>query len=97
MRPRLAVSSFELGARAAVSGIGIVRAPISPVKRYLETKELVRLLAEWSEPDAEVFAVTPPGGASVPKTRVFLDVLIARYAAREQSADAQGRSQRRRP
>lgn len=83
IRLRLTVSSFELGAQAAAAALGILRAPLSPVKRLLEAGDLVRVLEEWSEPGAEVFALLPPAGASLPKTRIFLDRRVAWYAARE--------------
>jgi LysR family transcriptional regulator for bpeEF and oprC len=84
IRPRLLVSTFELGARAAAAGLGILRAPSEPLQPFLAKQQLVRILAEWSQPDAEVFAVIPPGGASVPKTRVFLDMLVEWFAERHQ-------------
>jgi LysR family transcriptional regulator, regulator for bpeEF and oprC len=79
VRPRLSVSSHELGARAAAAGLGVLRAPTPPVRPFLVRKQLVRVLAEWSPPNADVFAVTPRGGPSVPKTRAFLDMLVRWY------------------
>lgn len=82
IRPRLTVTSFELGARAAAASLGILRAPTHFVQHHVARKQLVRILADWSPPDAELFAVLAPGAASVPKTRAFLDMLIAWFADR---------------
>jgi LysR family transcriptional regulator, regulator for bpeEF and oprC len=79
VRPRLLVSTFELGARAAAAGLGVLRAPTPPVRPFLAKKQLIRVLAEWSPPNADVFAVTPRAGASVPKTRAFLEMLVKWY------------------
>lgn len=75
LRPRLEVSDLALAARAAAAGLGIVRAPRSVVAPYLAKKQLVAVLEEATPPGLEVFAVFPPGGALVPKTRVFIDLL----------------------
>jgi LysR family transcriptional regulator, regulator for bpeEF and oprC len=75
VRPRLSVGSFELAARAAAAGAGIVRSPRHFVAAFLETKQLVPVLEAWAPPGSEVYAVFPPGGALAPKTRAFLDAL----------------------
>jgi LysR family transcriptional regulator, regulator for bpeEF and oprC len=80
LRPRLIVTQLDTAARAAASGLGIVRAPLEVVQPYLEKGELVAVLGEWTLPGVEVHAVFPPGGALVPKTRVFVDMLEQRFA-----------------
>ena len=86
VRPRLLASSFELGVRAAAAAVGILRAPRHFVEPLLAKKQLVQVLRECSPPGADVHAVMPPGGALVPKTRVFLDMLVAWFAKREKAA-----------
>jgi DNA-binding transcriptional LysR family regulator len=49
------------------------------VRPVLTKMQLVRVLAEWSPTDVDVFAVTPRGGALVPKTRAFLGILVRWY------------------
>ncbi|QSQ25323.1 LysR family transcriptional regulator [Pyxidicoccus parkwayensis] len=75
LRPRLVVTDLALAVRAAAAGLGIVRAPRSVAEPYLAKRQLVPVLAEMTPPGLEVFAVFPPGGALVPKTRVFVDLL----------------------
>jgi DNA-binding transcriptional LysR family regulator len=75
LRPRLEVSDLALAVRAAAAGLGIVRAPLSVARPYLAKKQLVAVLGDATPPGLEVFAVFPPGGALVPKTRVFIDLL----------------------
>jgi DNA-binding transcriptional LysR family regulator len=86
IRPRLVVNSFELGARAAAEGLGVLRAPNPPVRQLTERGELVRILQAWSPPPADMFVLTPPGGASLPKTRAFIDLLIQLREGAEQDA-----------
>lgn len=77
LSPRLVVSDNALATRAAVNGIGVVRSTDVLVAHYLQTKELVQVLQSTTPPGIDVFAVFPPGGALVPRTRVFLDALVS--------------------
>jgi LysR family transcriptional regulator for bpeEF and oprC len=79
IRPRLVVNDVELAARAAVAGFGIAPAPLWVAEPYLAKKKLVAVLRTWTPPGLEVHAVFPPGGALVPKTRAFVDMLQARF------------------
>jgi LysR family transcriptional regulator for bpeEF and oprC len=81
LRGRFVVSDLALAARAAAGDAGIVRAPLPVVQRYLDDKRLLAVLREWTPPGVEVHAVFPPGGALVPKTRAFVDMLEAWFAA----------------
>jgi LysR family transcriptional regulator for bpeEF and oprC len=71
------VTDLELAVRAAAAGLGIVRAPLHVAHPYLARKQLVAILEEWTPPGLDVHAVFPPGGALVPKTRAFVDMLEA--------------------
>jgi DNA-binding transcriptional LysR family regulator len=75
IRGPLVVTDLALASRAAAAGLGIVRAPIPIVRAYVERKELVPVLRDWTPPGVEVHAVFPRGGALVPKTRAFVDML----------------------
>ncbi|QRK06005.1 hypothetical protein JQX13_38645 [Archangium violaceum] len=93
LRPRLVVSDLALAARAAAAGLGIVRAPSSVVEPYLAKRQLVAILRESTPPGLEVHAVFPVGGALVPKTRVFVDLLQA-WFERERHGVKRGARQR---
>ncbi|WP_437970042.1 LysR substrate-binding domain-containing protein [Sorangium sp. So ce260] len=80
VRPRLSVGTFELAAQAAAAGAGVVRSPRYFVRPFLAKRRLVPVLEAWTPPGFDVHAVFPPGGALVPKTRVFLDMLAAWFA-----------------
>lgn len=82
IRPRLVVDDAELAARAAAAGLGIAPAPMAIAERYLEKKTLVAVLSKWTPPPVDVYAVLPPGGALVPKTRAFVDVLATCFPTR---------------
>ena len=75
IRPRLVVDDAELAARAAAAGLGIAPAPMAIAQRYLQKKALVAVLSKWTPPPVDVYAVFPPGGALVQKTRAFVDLL----------------------
>jgi DNA-binding transcriptional LysR family regulator len=75
IRPRLVVNDLELALRASIGGIGIAPAPLSVAAPYVVKKQLVQVLRPWTRPAIDVHAVFPPGGALVPKTRAFLDLL----------------------
>ena len=75
IRPRLVVNDLELALRAGIGGMGIVPAPLSSAEPYVAKKQLVQVLRQWTRPALDVHAVFPPGGALVPKTRAFLDLL----------------------
>ena len=84
IRPRLIVSTFDLGVRAAVAGLGVLRSPEHYVESSVVAKTLVPVLAEWTPPPVELYAVFPSGGALVPKTRVFIDALTTWFEKRRQ-------------
>lgn len=75
IRPRLVVNDVELALRAGIGGMGIIPAPLSTAEPYVAKKQLVQVLRQWTRPAIDVYAVFPPGGALVPKTRAFLDLL----------------------
>ena len=82
VQPRLLVTSFEVAARAAAHGLGMIRSPEYFVRGHLESDDLVQVLQPWTPPGFDVHAVFPRGGALVPKTRVFIDALAAWFTAR---------------
>ncbi|MBX3220639.1 MAG: LysR family transcriptional regulator [Labilithrix sp.] len=79
IRPRLVVNDVELAVRAGVAGMGIAPAPMSIAEPYVAKKKLVQVLREWTPPGVDIHAVFPPGGALVPKTRAFVDLLQERF------------------
>lgn len=75
IRPRLVVNDLELALHAGLSGMGIIPAPMTLAAPHVAKKQLIQLLRDWTRPAIDVHAVFPPGGALVPKTRAFLDLL----------------------
>ena len=94
LRGRFVVSDLALAARAAAAGSGIVRAPLPVVQSYPEDGDLVALLREWTPPGVDVYAVFPPGGALVPKTRAFVDMLEAWFSRNARRAASPRRGPR---
>jgi len=75
VRARLSVTGFDLAARAAIAGVGIIRSPAYFVRPHLSSNRLVPLLVDWTPAEVDIHAVYPPGGTLVPKTRAFVDML----------------------
>jgi DNA-binding transcriptional LysR family regulator len=82
VRPRIVVTSFELGIAAAVAGLGIVPCAQIGARPYLAKKALVPVLEAWTPPRFEVTALFGAGGTPLPKTRLMVDALSAWFKAR---------------
>lgn len=80
IRPRLIVDDAELAARAAAAGLGIAPLPMAIAERYRAKKKLIAVLPKYTPPPVDVFALFPPGGALVPKTRAFIEWLQRGFA-----------------
>lgn len=80
IRPRLVVNDLELVLRAGIAGMGIIPAPLSSAAPHVAKRQLVQVLKPWTRPPIDVHAVYPSGGALVPKTRAFLDLLRAAFS-----------------
>lgn len=65
---------------AAVSGAGIARLPTFIVGDDLREGRLEVVLADWSPADLDIHALYAPSRYLPTKTRVFVDVLVERFA-----------------
>jgi LysR family transcriptional regulator for bpeEF and oprC len=83
--PRFSVTSFEIAARAAAADLGVVRTPRYFVEALLERRRLVQVLEPFTPKGIDVYAVYPPGGMLVPKTRVFVEMVSAFFDANERT------------
>ena len=63
---------------AARGGLGIVCLPDFIAGDDIEAGELVRLLADWTAPEAPIHAVFPPQRHPSAKLRAFIDFLVER-------------------
>lgn len=80
LRARLVTQSFEVALQAACAGVGVVRAPDALVQEHIARRALVPVLASLTPPATPLQALMPPG--PVPrKTRLFVDALVAAFAA----------------
>lgn len=75
IRPRLILNDLALTLRAGLAGLGIIPAPLSLAAPHVQKKHLIQLLRPFTPPPVDLHAVYPPGGALVPKTRAFLEML----------------------
>lgn len=78
---KLLANSPELLMRMASTGVGIAASTEQFAGQYLQTGELVRVLPEWAFPQVTGWAVFPGRRLMPAKTRVFLDMLEAAFAA----------------
>jgi DNA-binding transcriptional LysR family regulator len=72
-RPRLIVNSVRAAVASAIRGTGLVRLYSYHVAEAVQAGRLKVVLAEAEYPPLSVHLLTPPGRASVPKVRAFLD------------------------
>jgi DNA-binding transcriptional LysR family regulator len=85
VRPRVLVSSFELGIEAAVAGLGVIPSAHRSVRPYVAKKQVVPVLESWTPPSFEVNALFVPASAAAPKTRRMIDALSAWFAVQKGS------------
>jgi len=74
---RVMVNDANLATRAAVDGLGIAFTPEALAEPFLRSRQLVRVLEDWS-PSFEGIFVYYPGHRQVPASlRAFIDILRA--------------------
>jgi DNA-binding transcriptional LysR family regulator len=78
---RLMANSPDLLVRMARTGVGIAASTDQLARPYLQTGELVRVLPDWCFPTVTAWAVFPGRRLMPAKTRAFLDMLEAGFAA----------------
>jgi DNA-binding transcriptional LysR family regulator len=61
--------------RAAIAGAGLARLPVFYVEEALKQGELVEVLASFKLPPTPVHIVHPSGVDTLPKVRVFIEML----------------------
>ena len=66
--------------QAAALGMGIVRTPALSVKPYVESGELVEILADYRMSDLAVYATYLQRDCYPPKTKTFIDFLMDYFA-----------------
>ncbi len=76
--PRLTVNSVRSAMAAAIEGRGLTRLYSYHVAEAVKAGELRVLLSEAEFPALPIHLLTPPGRASVPKVRAFLDFAAPR-------------------
>jgi LysR family transcriptional regulator for bpeEF and oprC len=79
VRPRLVTENFELAVRAAIEGLGVLRAPDYFVREAVRERKLRAVLGAFTPPEVQVSALVPPGGMLAPRTRAFVALLTAYF------------------
>lgn len=80
---RATVNSPEMLMRMALAGAGIAIANDYFAVPYLERGELVQVLPDWGMPPVSAWAVFPGRRLMPARTRVFLDLLAAKFTEPE--------------
>jgi DNA-binding transcriptional LysR family regulator len=80
---RATVNSPEMLMRMALAGAGITTVNDHFAVPYLERGELVQVLPDWRMPPVPAWAVFPGRRLMPARTRVFLDMLAAKFAGPE--------------
>jgi DNA-binding transcriptional LysR family regulator len=79
--PRLTVNTVRAALSAAAAGIGVTRLYCYHAAEAVRDGRLRIVLADAEAPPLPVHLLTPPGRASVPKVRAFLDLAAPRVRA----------------
>ena len=91
MRPRLVVNDAEMTTRAAAAGLGIAPAPLTVAA---PTREKLLAVLSFVAAGHRGARRLPPGGALVPKTRAFLDMLQECFRGESGGRRSEPRGQR---
>ena len=78
---RVVANSPELLVRLAVAGSGIIAVPDHFASSALQQGQLCRVLPDWQLPPHDAWAVFPERRLMPQKTRAFIDMLQAHFAA----------------
>jgi len=90
--PRLTVNTVRAALGAAIAGVGVTRLYSYHVADAVQAGRLQLLLTESEHPALPVHLMSPPGRASVPKVRGFLDFAAPRLRTEFQRLSAQAKS-----
>ncbi|MDN6859827.1 LysR substrate-binding domain-containing protein [Pseudomonas sp. CAN2814] len=80
LEARLAVEDFNLRKNVALAGLGVTVLPLHYCTEELADGRLVRVLPEWSEPEAFLQAVYPHRRGVLPAVRALLDYLQEEFS-----------------
>lgn len=73
---RFTISVNEGATVAAVAGLGILAIGFWGCRSEIADGRLVQILEDWQLEPVDIHAVFPPGGATRPAARVFIDYLV---------------------
>jgi DNA-binding transcriptional LysR family regulator len=72
----VAVNDSRTYMTAALTGLGVVQAPLFMIREALAKGDLVRVLPEWTRDPLPLYVVYPPNRHLSNKVRVFVDWLV---------------------
>ncbi|MEO1191987.1 MAG: LysR family transcriptional regulator [Pseudomonadota bacterium] len=72
-------NSIEVILQLVLAGHGLALMPTWLVGEYLQRGELVQILQDYVAPDAQIYALYPPGRHLSPKVRSFVDYLVQHF------------------
>jgi len=84
----LVATSITVLRAAAIAGLGLWLSPPFIVSDLLASRELVPLLRDYRLPEMEIVAVYPHRRHMTAKVRLFLDMLVDRFAEEQRRLDA---------
>jgi DNA-binding transcriptional LysR family regulator len=88
----IVTNSTALMRTAAIAGLGLWMCPPYIVSDLLASGALVRLLTEYRTPEMDIVALYPHRRQLSAKVRLFLDMLVDRFAEEQRRIDAVSRT-----
>ncbi len=76
---RLSVSGADAYTSACRSGLGLIQAARYIISPWLQSGELVEVLADTPPPPMPIYIMYPPGRFLAPRVRVLIDWLITLF------------------
>jgi DNA-binding transcriptional LysR family regulator len=76
---RLSANNGELLAKVATLGLAITAGPLFYLQEYIDRGELVPILIEFSNPEAGMYAVYPPGRLVSRRVKMLSDYLFEHF------------------
>ena len=79
-RGALSTNDGGVAVNWALEGHGILLRAEWDIQPYLRSGRLVAVLPQYASPDADIYAVYPPGQQLAARVRAFVDFLAAAFA-----------------
>jgi len=79
--PKFKINDFNSIKQSVIQGAGIAALPHYLAQPYIDTKQIIPVLSDWSLPAVDIFAIYPSYRGATPKLRALLDFFSSRLSS----------------